>query len=88
MDFSSISHYLQGLLMDAKELEQFTIVLEQQLDKIISLSNKEIANYDPQPDNPDDSLEFLCHKLLKIQVKEIALKRKILKVISHNQNGK
>jgi hypothetical protein len=67
--------------MTPEEIHTINNLLIEQLDKIIALSTKEII----QSTDHEESIEHLCHKLIKLKVKELTIKKRILASIRHNQ---
>ena len=67
--------------MTQEEVNTINSLLIVQLDKIIALSNKEII----QSTDHEESIEHLCHKLIKLKVKELSIKKRIVAAIRHNQ---
>lgn len=73
-------------MITQEELNQISVIISNQIDKIIKLSTKEIAPFSTITNDLENSIESLSYQLITLQVKEIEIKRKILCLIRHGQN--
>lgn len=67
--------------MIQQEIDIIDRMLINQVDKIVTLSDKHIV----KSTDSEASLEFLLHKLVKLNVKSLSIKKKILNLIRNNK---
>lgn len=70
--------------MNIEELTYINKILADNFDKIIALSTKEIV-YDTS--TQPNSINDLVQKLIKLKVKELNIKKNILKIIKSQQSS-